>query len=374
MMNKIPPENYKSAKVFNSEIYAIFERMWQPICFTFDVKENHDFYVQRIGKKEILIQNFAGRLKAFLNVCPHRLSALQRDKYGNRPLQCPYHRLQFNERGEATNRTLGESFCYEKMLLQSCDIEICGNLIFVRIKSGLQTLRDFLGETFAHIERITTVIGGEILNEIQAIKANWKIILQNTIEFDHVFSVHPTTFTPLISKPIALVDKKASWPHLHYVSKFKEEKNNSHDRFSRLKNKFYVRYYDNEFPGYEHISVFPCMTIGHTGYEISFFNYFPLSENETQLHIRVFAPKLLESVTDNEGIQAVIRTLNQPLGKFILQLANEDKDICEAVQRGVETADDEVEVAFAENEFLVERFHSIYQEVLTPPHQSSVGS
>ena len=365
MMNKIPSENYKSAKIFDAEVKSIFEKIWQPICFTFDVKENNDFFVQKIGKKEILIQNFSGKLKAFLNVCPHRLSVLQIDKCGNRSLQCPYHRLQFNEEGEAINKTLGSSFCYEKMLLKSCDIEICGTLVFARIEAGAQSLKDFLGETFAQIEKITTVVGSEIINKNQDIKANWKIILQNTIEFDHVFSVHPKTFTPLISKPIDLVDKRSSGPHIHYVSKFSEKKNNVHDRFSRLKDKFYVKYYENEFPGYEHISVFPCMTIGHTGYEISFFSYYPVSENETKLNIRVFEPKLLGNMDDNEGVKSVIRTLNEPLGQFVLQLANEDKDICEAVQRGVKTVDDAMEVEFAENEFLVARFHSIYQSFMS---------
>src|SRR5258708_2736480 len=91
--------DYRDAEIFDHEQNTLFRGLWQFACFSRDLKLDGDFVVVEAGVKSIVVQNFYGDLRAFLNVCSHRFSAIRRDCKGNGPLQCQYHGWVYDKSG-----------------------------------------------------------------------------------------------------------------------------------------------------------------------------------------------------------------------------------------------------------------------------------
>jgi phenylpropionate dioxygenase-like ring-hydroxylating dioxygenase large terminal subunit len=356
----IPVRYYFDDEILNRENEKIFQSSWQPVCLKSDLENNNDFYTFLIGGIEGVIQNFHGKLRAFTNSCPHRFSCLQSDKSGNRPLQCPYHRLQFNEHGKPINKTLGEDYSYELMKLQDWNLELCGQLIFVCLNNPTYNLKEYLGPQFAYIENLTNDLGDEIFSEEQKIEANWKIVIQNTMEFDHVFSVHPKTFTEIIQKPLEVLELDATMPSIRYRTLLKEL--SREDRATqKIFQKFCATSYFSNIPCYEYFLLFPLLTVGHTNGPVSFFRYTPISANETSLEMRTWSPK---AHNQNEDYLKFTTKIFPVITAFIKKLSLEDKQICEAVFRGLKSAPKEGKMLFANGDFLIEKFQKYYKSFI----------
>ncbi len=352
----IPIEYYFDDKIFVIENEKIFQSNWQPLCFKGDLPNNNDFAIFRVGGVEVVIQNFQGLIKAFSNVCPHRFSCLQSGRMGNRVLQCPYHRLQFNHFGESINKPLGEDYPYTQLKLYEWHIDVCGQLVFVSFNKPSKSLKEYLGACFVYIENITNSIGEEIFVEEQLIEANWKLVIQNTIEFDHAFSVHPKTFAELVQKPLEILDLEAPSPLIHYRTRCKNL--SREERFTqKIFKQFCNTTYFSDYPCYEHFYLFPLLTVGHCNGPVSFFRYTPISPSQTLLQIRVWSPK---AVVENEDYAKLTLKLFPSIVDFIKKLSLEDKEICEAVFRGVMSAPKDMKMIFSKGDFLIEKFQESY--------------
>ena len=56
---------------------------WHPLAVKSDLAKPGDFLTLDLLETPILIRNFDGELRAFLNVCPHRHSRLTNKSKGN---------------------------------------------------------------------------------------------------------------------------------------------------------------------------------------------------------------------------------------------------------------------------------------------------
>lgn len=366
MNQQIPVSAYTSDVIFLLERQRIFLSMWQPVAMLVDLQHNNDFVVAEIGGKSIVVQNFNGEIGAFTNVCSHRFSAIQTLPKGNRPLQCPYHRWTFDKSGVPRTIPLREDFeCLagedpEKLALERWHVECCGGIVFVCFKEPTSSLREFLGNTYDWLAAITTNLGEELASYESDIDANWKVIMQNTVEFHHVFSVHPETFKPMIELPINILDREAPAPHIRYLTRMNLDKGQT--RMDALLEKYFVRPAPVPASGYEHLLVFPALTLGHTnGRAFSFFQYRPQAPARTRLSVRTWLPRLLR---DNAVGKEIVATVGAGIAEFIQRLAHEDTKICVAAQRGLSTAPEGWKMRFSKGEFLVARFQSMYMDLM----------
>lgn len=224
---QIPPAAYLDPAIFAEEQRRLFRGQWQPVAMLSDLGSRNDFVVASVGGREVVIQNFGGSLGAFTNACPHRFSAIQTAPRGNRVLQCPYHRWTFDSEGLPSTIPLRDDYaCLDaeapgERRLERWHLEVCGQMVFVCQASAPVPLRDHLGNLYEWIAAVTDALGHEIEGFETVIAANWKVIMQNTVEFGHVFSVHPETFRPLVDLPLRVMDRDASAPHIRYLTAMK---------------------------------------------------------------------------------------------------------------------------------------------------------
>lgn len=366
---QIPLDAYLDPAVLAAERRRLFLGAWQPVAMLSDLPARNDFVVVTVGGREVVIQNFGDSLGAFTNTCPHRLSAIQTAPRGRRPLQCPYHRWTFDATGRASTIPLREDYAClddagpDALALERWHLETCGGMVFVCHAPPATDLRGHLGDLYDWIADITSNLGYEIPGFEAVIAANWKVIMQNTVEFAHVFSVHPETFRPLVELPLAIDDRGAIAPHIRYLTAMKDDR-----EFARI-DSMLARHFAQPAPlprpGYEHLLLFPCLTIGHTnGRAFSFFRYTPLAPDSTRLEVRTWLPR---ARVESDAIATFCRNMGEQIGGFIRQLSDEDTRICEAAQRGIASAPAGWRMRFANGEYLVRRFQHHYLDAMGEP-------
>jgi choline monooxygenase len=192
------PEHYTSEEQHRAELRHLFEPAWHPLCTVHDLAKPGDFLTFDLMEKPILLRNFDGELRAFLNVCPHRHSRLTDAAKGNTErLRCQYHGWEFNKDGGTGKIPEARAFRpwdRDNACLKPFRVETCGEMVFVNFSLTAPSLRDWLGPLF---ERWAPVFGGPYryaLTWEADFACNWKVVVENSLESYHIPLIHPKTF------------------------------------------------------------------------------------------------------------------------------------------------------------------------------------
>src|SRR5258707_13707767 len=94
------PEHYTSEAQYRTELRHLFHPAWHPLAAKSELARPGDFLTFDLLETPILIRNFDGQLRAFLNVCAHRHSKLTDRPCGNiEKFHCQYHGWQYDVDG-----------------------------------------------------------------------------------------------------------------------------------------------------------------------------------------------------------------------------------------------------------------------------------
>lgn len=331
MISHLAPNHYFDSKVFDKEIDLIFKANWSFAAFGFELEKNNDFVTLQVGRKPIVVQNFNGEIKAFLNVCSHRFSIIQKEKRGNRPLSCPYHGWGYSKDGVPRGipkRPLFKDYSAEElqqMRLEEFTVEKCGSLIFIAL-SPSKSLREYLGSFFTELEHMSSAFGDRIdINEM-IIESNWKVIVENTMEGYHLQHVHPQTLAQIMP-PTDMENLKFKFEGVHsnYIIPLIIKENSK--KLTYLHKPFQNRSW--KIDGFIHYLVFPNLLISSsygTTFNASVIE--PVNVGTTRFTSNVFLSKVDEGdFSLDEYVKTVI--------SYNRQVFNEDKWACELVQKGV---------------------------------------
>jgi len=320
---------------------------------------NRDWVMVKLADREVIVQNFEGHLSAFTNVCPHRFNAIRAGSSGNGHLVCPYHRWSFDRDGTPAGIPFRNTFrdidC-ENLRLDRWDVETCGEFVFVRpqVENGI-ALSDWLGALSPRLETISAGMGKEYGRFQIDVQANWKLSVQTTLEADHAYSVHPETIGPMLPRRPELLEIDAPMPHVGYRLIM------SPSAPTRSILKRVATVFDRSTVGNpsenEHISLFPLTSIGiHRRESIAILRYIPIGVAQTVIDTRLFFPNI-EDITTAET--ALLTAYSEIMVDFARKLGEEDRDICESVQRGIANLT-EHRGTFGEGERLVFAFQHAY--------------
>jgi phenylpropionate dioxygenase-like ring-hydroxylating dioxygenase large terminal subunit len=335
----LSPADYLDPAIFTAERETIFDRFWHLAGLARDVPETDDWRLVTIAGTEVILQNIGnGEIRAFTNSCPHRFSAIRTEPKGRGALRCPYHMWAFDGEGKAAAVPLRGDVALEECQAKNLHLErwataLCGEFLFVA-RAPEQSLPEFFGPMADTLVMLSDAISEEAGGFEQDIAANWKIVMQNTVEFDHAFSVHPETFTPLMIRGRAPEPLPCVPPHIAYLMPMKIPDANK-PGIRRIE-KIYKHSTLPPHEGYAHWLLFPATTLGTTfNHQIGLITYQPVAADRTHARIRNFIPKLNDL---SAGDRAILNHLTPTHIAFTRQLLEEDKRICETVQRGISNA------------------------------------
>lgn len=194
-----------SKDLFELERTRIFERCWLYVGHDSELPKPGDFRRRTVAERPLfMVRGRDGEVRVFLNTCRHRGALVCRQDAGNSSaFVCFYHGWAYDDRGNLTHvpdpAGYGESFdLAERGLLQPPHVESYRGMVFVNFGSGVPSLADYLGEAREIID--LTMDSAELLGGWQIIggaakyniRANWKLLAENSIDGYHLPTVHRT--------------------------------------------------------------------------------------------------------------------------------------------------------------------------------------
>lgn len=357
----IPSRNYFDPGVLGDEVSALFGE-WQFVGTAEELANNRDFICVDLPGVSIVVQNFAGELRAFKNVCTHRLNRIQFEDRGNRHLMCRYHGWTFDRDGSPRGIPDKQAFAPDaaaraRLCLKSYPVATCGRFVFVSMRDRPQPLARYLGSFAETLEQISEAMGAEIHFEVIPHKANWKLLVENVLECYHCAVVHTETFVAGLGvgkKPI----EDIRFAGLHSSSHFPRTETKRENARKRVVAHLADRPLAHN--SFFHVFIFPNLFISSTeGTAFYVGHALPSDYNETKLRARFFEPNVeftprlraLQDAVNQQGIQLGVRVIE------------EDRQILENVQLGTQAAG--FDAVLGNEEVRIKAFADAYQASMT---------
>lgn len=356
MKTHIPNSYFYDPDILHKEQETLFKNHWQFACFTTDLEKNNDYITLDLFNKSIVIRNCNGKLKAFLNVCSHRFSKICLKNKGNAAFQCPYHGWKYNNEGIPTGIPRKNTFDQLNQIdlkLTEFELTTIGVFCFIKLTpKSSKTLISPLHKLHDFLINVSDILNEQLDENKLYIDANWKIVLENTLEEYHVRQVHPNS---LYKVGISESSFKFQTPHSSDQMTF----NTKLTDFKKLNELLTDRKFIIE--DYIHQLIFPTMTIASAyGATIAIQQIIPISSRKTLFISHVFSTKLANTTPEKHP---VIQAFYQNAIKFNQQVFDEDKEICEAVQLGLQFSD-HTSGLFSTDETRVWAFENAYMQTL----------
>ena len=213
-LNMESPQNIKTSRYidpsfFDKEKEVAFGMHWlmAGISSLIPAPQSHHV-VDILGRSILLTRDKEGKAHAFYNNCLHRGTILVR-KAGKEKIQCPYHGWRYDHQGHLLEvkspKGLRASPCNKGKLRTIACIERSG-LLWINFSSEPEGLD-------SELEVILKDISAYKLAEMQPIEArdfsfsiNWKIVLENALDFYHVSHAHASTVGAHVRQPPTFED------------------------------------------------------------------------------------------------------------------------------------------------------------------------
>jgi p-cumate 2,3-dioxygenase alpha subunit len=205
-----------SEAIFAAERDRVFARCWLYLGQESEVRSPGDFVRRSIaGEPLFFTRGKDARIRAFFNTCPHRGATICRQDAGNaKVFQCFYHAWSFSIEGALIGLPdeagYGDGFDRAQMGLREVPrCESYRGFIFVCFDPAAPSLPDYLAGAKDVLDLIVDAAGGTV--EVIAgtheygIDANWKLLVENSIDGYHGLPVHETYF-----KYLARIEQRAA--------------------------------------------------------------------------------------------------------------------------------------------------------------------
>lgn len=351
----IEPHDYISSDAFRAELDRIFMRRWIFACSMDGLANDRDYRCLEIGGVSVTVQNFAGKIRAFNNVCSHRFARIHADRHGNRELKCPYHGWIYNEEGlpyaiprkplisEVTPATLCD------YRLSRWHVRTVGPLIFIKKEFAGETLppddlETQLGDFAEPLMQLASACGELVENTEHVVKANWKLVVENTLEGYHVDCVHPNTIRKLGMTGLKKDTTESSGGEatVESGSRFTFAGQNSavfspiNPEVSARMDRTYkfLASRPQKLAGYRHYYFFPNFVFASTrGESFSIQRILPIDERTTELTSFLFATNGFGELSKMDA--ALKKQFYASAAEFVQAIFLEDAGICEQVQRSI---------------------------------------
>jgi len=353
----LPARAYTSPDVYEAEMREVFLKSWNFACHVSDVAEPGRFWTTTIAGEPIaVLRDKDGQLRALSNVCRHRAARIL-DGQGSCPkvLRCPYHGWTYRQDGQlaAVPEARGfEDLDRESVRLPAFRVGELSGMVFVCMSEETEPLDTYFGdlaEKLAPLRLAELGAGPRIANGYDH---NWKVITDNYLEGYHIPVGHPGLLRMLDYKRyLATVGKRHAW--IDGPFRGKPSKNYQERLYQRLMRP--MQGFPKELEGaWTYVHLWPATFIDIYPDQIDTWQLFPAGLRRTRTEARIY----------HSGSGAIrdrlVRTINW---RFNSKVMAEDVELCDAVQRGLESRTYERGV-LNRNENGVLNFHNLLREAL----------
>lgn len=327
----LPSDWYTEPEMVLIEKKAIFSREWQLVGHLSQIPESGNSLMVTIADNPLILVRDADTVRAFYNVCRHRGGPLAVKRGTRTMLQCQYHGWTYKIDGSlrgVPQFNCVELFDKKDFGLTPVPVQIWEGLLFVSIA---ENPRPFEEVVQGISERIAPIRLGELRYHTRTediINCNWKVYADNYLEGYHIPIVHPELAKLLDYSQYATETSK--WYSLQH-SPFSADSNDNPYQTENGEAFYYFIYPNimlNILPGRLQTNVIE--PLGHDRCKVIFDFYY------ADVDRAVGSGLAADDLSYSAKIQA------------------EDIEICEAVQRGLNSK------AYHKGRFSVERELGVY--------------
>lgn len=198
------------------EAERIYGMNWFCIGHTAELPDSGDVKVVDVGDNSFIItRDKEGKLHAFINACRHRGARVcNESQKGCKQLVCPYHWWSYRLDGslKSTPPAFMPKARKETLGLQTVNIDTFAGMIFLNLLDDAPPLSDQLGDLPRKLQRYDLHDCELHGTQDYGIAGNWKLIVENFVDFYHINAVHPA-----LSKFSRVDDHRPYQGHGQYV-------------------------------------------------------------------------------------------------------------------------------------------------------------
>jgi p-cumate 2,3-dioxygenase alpha subunit len=201
---RVPRRAFTEQRVFEREYSAIFDKCWLYLGHASELPNAGDFLTRTVARRPMLFtRDKDDNYHALLNTCPHRGAMVCRERRGSSPaFQCMYHGWVFANTGRlmVVPGHAGYPADYKsdpgKQLTHAPRFDRFGDFFFVSFASDGEDLATYLAGAGDYLKLVSeqssagmAIVGG---TQEYAIRGNWKLLAENSVDGYHAASTHST--------------------------------------------------------------------------------------------------------------------------------------------------------------------------------------
>ena len=322
----MPPAVYQSDEFLKLEQREIFRKEWLCVGRASALANPGDYVTADIdGQPIVVVRGEDGALRAFSNVCLHRMSVLLEGRGNVRRIVCPYHAWNYSLDGVLRGAPMMErqsGFCKDAYALPSVRCDTWLGWVYVSLNEAAPPVAAQLADLTALIDIYDMGAYVETFYEEHVWDTNWKILAENFMESYHLPMLHRATVGP--HSKLEDMECPPGFPAFNYHWITKEASlpiGNAHPKNTRLQGHWRKTT--------ALIAIYPTHLITLTPGYFWYLVLQPLGIN--QVHIRFgggLSPEFIEDPKGAEYMAALKRLLDE--------VNEEDRRGVQAVFRGVQ--------------------------------------
>lgn len=323
---RVTSERYISDNFLEREMAGIFRRGWLAACPAHKLNRKGSYFVfDEVGESVIVVRDRYGVIRAFHNSCRHRGARLIDGHGKTQKINCPYHDWSYDIDGQLCSVPRASGFDEldtANLNLKPVRCELLMGFVWLTFDADAPPLRESLAGIVEELApyRLEEMRAVQMVDQI--LPCNWKVMLENAMDFYHVAAVHSKT----VSKHIEMVpDFKSYGDHSRQRLGIADYKWRRHldRRCSRG-----GPYSEQQTSDLHKYLIFPNFLINVLPYHLTVMQPFPISADSCRLRYAFFRRK------GARGLELARVLGTWAASRYILK---EDIDIITRFQQGVST-------------------------------------
>jgi phenylpropionate dioxygenase-like ring-hydroxylating dioxygenase large terminal subunit len=349
----LPARWYLDPGLLELEKEKIFWRTWQPVGRQDTVQRPGDYFsCEVLGEPIVVTRGTDKVLRALSNVCRHRAGVLAVGKGNRKSLQCRYHGWTYTLDGKLFAQPEFEGvkdWNKDEICLPSFKTEPWGPFVFVNINPQASSFLEAMGQIPKEVGEAGFNIDSMHFLERRdyIVNCNWKVYIDNYLEGYHIPIAHPGLFREVDYEQYR-VETFRYYSQAHApIRKAKEGEIAERDRrFVRTEAESSALYY----------WIFPNWMINIYPDNLQMNIIIPLGHDKT---LTIFDWYFSDPGTA-EGWGSMQHSIS-----FADQVQKEDIQLCEQVQKGLQSRTYNQGRLSVKRENGVHHFHQLVHEFLT---------
>lgn len=326
----IPSDWYTSSDILALEKEVVFCSHWQLACHMSQLPDKGDMITIEVADNPVLIvRDDSNKVRAFHNVCKHRGGPVAVKKGTTSVLQCQYHGwtylLDGSLRGVPQFNKV-DLFDKKDYGLEPIRLNAFQGLVFINLSNKQEPIKKIVGKISNRLSPINLSNYNHYSDQRYIVDCNWKIYVDNYLEGYHIPIVHPELAKLLDYKNYTV--ETSPWYSLQY-SPMKHDGN----------------LYSEDGGEAFYYFIFPNIMLNILPGRLQTNVVRPITETKTEVLFSYY----YEYVEAAESKGIITKDMN-----YSHDIQLEDIEICESVQKGIQSK------AYNKGRFSVEREKGVY--------------